>query len=274
MDIKYIFRRMRILRMVYYKIQQKRECAKIPSDIFESSTGKIQSLKNKYTGKRCFIVGNGPSLKVEDLDKIKDEYTFAANRIFTFYYKTEWRPTFYCVQDDVVLDSIKDDLKYAVDQSQNSFVSTKYYYMCSDDVKKSDKVLWMPMRYIPPKKNRYSFSDDISKEVIEGLTITYSAMQLAAYMGFSEIYLIGIDHNYVIEIDNDGNIIKEDRNIKEYFEEAEVKVEDKNLPKIVEMTRAYISAEKYSRKNGFRIYNATRGGKLEAYERVNLDQLV
>ena len=32
----------------------------------------MQSLKDKYQGERCFIVGNGPSLTVKDLDKLKD----------------------------------------------------------------------------------------------------------------------------------------------------------------------------------------------------------
>ena len=40
----------------------------------------IRSLQNKYEGKRCFIIGNGPSLTPEDLDRIKDEYSFASNR--------------------------------------------------------------------------------------------------------------------------------------------------------------------------------------------------
>ena len=99
-------------------------------------------------------------------------------------------------------------------------------------------------------------------------------MQLAAYMGFSEIYLLGVDHNYSIEIDSDGNIIKNDESVKNYFDEAKVSINDINLPKVVEMTRAYLSAERYSRDHGFRIFNATRGGKLEMFERVNFDVIV
>ena len=127
---------------------------------------------------------------------------------------------------------------------------------------------------IPPKKNMYKFSADITNQVIEGLTVTYSCIQLAAYMGFSEIYLLGVDHNYSVEIDSDGNIIKHDDHVKNYFDEAAVSINDINLPKVVEMTRAYLSAEKYSRDHGFRIYNATRGGKLEVFERVNFDTIV
>lgn len=59
----------------------------------------LKTLKGIHAGKRCFIIGNGPSLCAEDLDKLKDEYTFAANRIYEIFYLTEWRPTYYFVVD-------------------------------------------------------------------------------------------------------------------------------------------------------------------------------
>ncbi len=64
----------------------------------------ISRFKNKYSGKRCFIVGNGPSLNKLDLKKLDGEYTFAVNGIF---YKTEemgFVPTFYMVEDGHVID--------------------------------------------------------------------------------------------------------------------------------------------------------------------------
>ncbi len=42
----------------------------------------------------------------------------------------------------------------------------------------------------------FRFSDDSSKVVFAANTIVYSAIQLAVYMGFSEIYLTGCDCNY------------------------------------------------------------------------------
>lgn len=274
MDIKYYLRRMNTLRNICYFFHQKSEIGKIPKNEYDSSLERIRSMKGAYNGKRCFIIGNGPSLKATDLDKLKNEYTFAANRIFTIYGKTEWRPTFFCVQDYDVLKNMLDDIKATIGQSKYGFVSTKHYMVCKNTVSGLSNLNWMPMRMIPPKKNTYQFSDDVTKQVVEGLTITYSCMQLAAYMGFSEIYLLGVDHNYSIEIDSDGNIIKNDESVKNYFDEAKVSINDINLPKVVEMTRAYLSAERYSRDHGFRIFNATRGGKLEMFERVNFDVIV
>ena len=46
------------------------------------------------------------------------------------------------------------------------------------------------------------------------------------------------------------------------------------IPRIEETTIAYETAEKVAYKKGFRIFNSTRGGKLEAFERKNLDEVL
>ncbi len=273
MNIRKTLRQMRLPREIYYKLQLKKQLSVLPKELLKNNEEEFRKLKGKYAGKRCFIIGNGPSLTVDDLNKLKNEISFGSNRIFTIYGKTDWRPTFYANQDQDVLKNMLCELNDTVSQSDLSFMSAHNYTVCGEQLKDLNNVLWMQKRFSPPKKNTYGFSHDVSKEVIEGLTITYTCLQLAAYMGFSEIYLLGIDHNYPIEIDDDGNIVKNDDSVKAYFGDAMVSMSDINLPKIVEMTRAYISAEKYSRKNGFRIFNATRGGKLEAFERVDFDML-
>lgn len=229
---------------------------------------KLKSLKNKYEGKRCFIVGNGPSLNVEDLERLKNEITFGFNRIYYIFDKTDWRPTFYCSEDiQIIQNSIEEintlDIEYKFipiilkhDYSINIRLATYFNQIYNKNQ------LSMP-----------DFSDDISKYIACGGTVTYSAIQMAAYMGFKEIYLIGVDHSFARYKDKDGNII-EDKNAKDYFCDEYNKDKDKlNIPRLDESTLAYIKAEEYSRQHDFRIYNATRGGKLEVFERVNFDEL-
>src|SRR5699024_7865108 len=60
---------------------------------------RIEALRNCHKGERCFIIGNGPSLRAEDLDKLKNEITFACNRINLIFDQTDWRPTYYCITD-------------------------------------------------------------------------------------------------------------------------------------------------------------------------------
>ena len=49
---------------------------------------KIKAYKDMYKDHRCWIIGNGPSLVSEDLDQIKGEFSFAANKIYYILSKT------------------------------------------------------------------------------------------------------------------------------------------------------------------------------------------
>ena len=102
-----------------------------------------------------------------------------------------------------------------------------------------------------------------------GYTVTYDlALQIAAYMGFAEIYLIGIDHSNVGAVTDSRNHF-----ISDYFSSEEFNIYKNVTANFRAMNLAYQKAELYSRTHGFRIYNATRGGKLEVFDRVDLDDL-
>ncbi len=273
MGLKKALRKMRLLRTAYYKIQFKKDLKDIPKQVRLRNKDKLLQLKGAYQGKRCFIIGNGPSLTAQDLDMLTNEYTFASNRIFKIYEQTQWRPTFYCCQDSVVLENIQPQLKGVIPQSKTAFIAASQYKKCDKSIKETPNVVWMPLRFIPPKKNRFVFSENAEKEIIEGLTVTYSCIQLAVHMGFTEIYLLGVDHNYAIEFDEDGNVVSENKGLKNYFGGEENQKVVGTPPKVIQMTRAFISANRYSQNGNFQIYNATRGGKLEVFKRVDFDGL-
>lgn len=239
---------------------------------YEKTTyGKnLLTLKNKYKGKRCFIIGNGPSLKAKDLDRLKDEYTFAFNRIYYMFDQTDWRPTFYCTQDIKIAQSswkeIEDNIKTPyifapinLNWYYDVKLNTKYYF----NQKQTEKETDLPF-----------FSEDIVKEIGVGNTVAYTAMQIAVYMGFTEIYLLGIDHNFKVSQDRDGNVIV-DNTVKDYF--CDKYNEDKEnlfIPKLDVSTLAYVSARQYiDHHPNVKIYNATRGGKLEVFERIEFDSI-
>ena len=232
---------------------------------FLNSQKQIKKLKNIYSGHRCFIVGSGPSLQMEDLEMIKNEITFGTHRIYQIFDKTKWRPTFYCAQDSVLINDSADEI-CKIAKSISSFIA-----------------IVPERRYRPIKNAMYmnflakdfypefpEFSDDVSRLVVEGCTVTYMCLQIAAYMGFSEIYLIGVDHNYSTTLSPDGKIQHND-GVKDHFSDKDVIT---NVPALYKSTLAYEKAQEYAEKHGIKIYNATRGGKLEVFERVNFDDII
>lgn len=218
----------------------------------------LNSFKDKYKDKRVFIIGNGPSLTTEDLDKLTDEVTFATNRIFALYDKTKWRPSYYFCQDTKTIINNSEEIKKNI-KSQKFMrnlgkrrfpdKNTIFYYISSEQ-----------------KEGLPQFSSDITKCVYEGATVSYSMIQFAVYMGFKEIYLLGMDCNYTI---TDGKIAKDS-----YPEGMYDENKSGYLPEIEYNIKAYKEAKKYTEDHNIKIYNATRGGKLEVFERIDLDKVL
>ncbi len=78
---------------------------------FGENSRLLKSFKDKHKNKRAFILGNGPSLKLEDIEKLDSEITFAANKIYLLFNETKWRPTYYFVEDDLVFRQNYEEIK-------------------------------------------------------------------------------------------------------------------------------------------------------------------
>ena len=227
--------------------------------------------KDIHKGQRCFIIGNGPSLTPSDLTLLKEEYTFASNRIFYIFDKTPWRPTFYCGQDLVVLEDIADKLISFVDSCKEVFISSRCWHLVPDIIRKRSNVYFFFPKFKGAHK-KDDFSEHIEKFISDGGTITFAAMQMAVYMGFEEIYLLGCDHNYSSASFQNNSISNEDV-AGSYFEvmPSNIKL---TKPCTDNATLAYIYAKEYCDSHGIRVYNATRGGKLEVFERIRLEDVL
>ena len=228
----------------------------------KQSFPELTKLKNRHNGQRCFIVGNGPSLNVDDLEKIKNEISFGTHRIYDIFDTTTWKPTYYCAQDYVLIKKSAKDIDKKID-----FI--KYIGMTVSAIyPKMNNAIYLNMiseDFYPDLPN---FSEDISKCFYEGYTVTYMCLQIAVYMGFNEIYLLGVDHNYSVNLKADGTI--EHNNVQDHFSSDDI---IENLPQLDKSTLAYQAAKEFGDQHGIKIYNATRGGKLEIFERVDFDSL-
>ena len=227
----------------------------------------LKTLQGKYSEKRCFIIGNGPSLTAKDLDRLRDEYTFAFNRIYYIFDQTAWRPTFYCTQDAKIAQASAKEIKEKIDTPYLfAPINLKWY----EDVDIDTDYFFAPKlagESIP------EFSENIPSHIGVGNTVAYTAMQLAVYMGFSEIYLLGVDHSFQTYQDKDGNIIV-DPNAKDYF--CDQYNQDKDnlfVPKLDVSTSSYMAEQRYAEIHHVAIYNTTRGGKLEVFPRIDFDSL-
>lgn len=221
------------------------------------------NLKNKYeNSRRCFIVGNGPSLTVEDLDKLIDEDCFASNLIFKIFDNTKWRPKFYFIQD-----------RYArtgnfLNETNIENVFVGNYFWRTRTFSNKNAYCFKTIR-VTGENIDFSYNPVLG--VYDSYTITYTMIQFAVYMGYKEIYLLGIDHNYPYTLDDEGNIIKNSMEKGHFFlDENDREV----IANIRMMEKGYLKAKEVSEQLEVKIYNATRGGKLEIFERLDLKDVL
>lgn len=255
----------RIVWLIYKKGKLRKEAASIlPNVSYEG----IQKFHNTKQGKRCFIVGNGPSLKIEDLERIKQEDSFAVNRIYKIFDKTDWRPTYFFCQDTKVLEEIATNLQPVIESVEGVFLNAGVEII--NKYKNYENVYQFLLISLPYDRNLPKFSMNPAKGLYEGYTVAYACIQMAVYMGYSEIYIIGTDHNYNINKCSDGSVTQ-DNTVKNYMPGLEGNLWF--LPQVEKSTLAYRKARSVCEKNGIKIANATRGGKLEEFSRIDFDSL-
>lgn len=219
----------------------------------------LLSQKNKYYGKRCFIIATGPSMNKEDLMKLKNEYTFGVNSLCKIFDETGWETTFFGIQDKSVYRKLKEDISKL--HTTELFISSDNKDIDSISCKKHLYPFNIYNQKTPSEKFVYRFSDNIYKEVCGGFTIVYSMLQVAVYMGFKEIYLLGCDCNY-----------DDDKKKRHFIESGHFDPGYKTVG--LRMIEAYKVANDYIKNKDINIYNATRGGMLEIFPRVNLDEVL
>lgn len=223
----------------------------------------LASMKGSKKGKRCFIIGNGPSLNTKDLDLLAKEDSFGVNEIHRCFSETIWRPTYYLIMDRYS-KSTPEEIRDI--ECQTLFLGS--YYWRYNKVLRTDAICLHQKYYM--NNNNFKFSSDISKYIVNAPTVSYAAMQVAAYLGYSEIYLLGFDHSYSFEFDKNGKVIKTNEQNTHFYKDD--KAED-IIGDVWGMTKAYEAFRNYAIANNIKVYNASRGGKLNVFERINFDTL-
>lgn len=228
----------------------------------------LNELKNCHIGKRAFIICNGPSLKAEDLTKIHNngDISFASNKIHFIFQQTPWRPTYYTVMDESYQHSLLDVMNL-VPAAVKFFRITSF----STTKKVQSATAWLNAYGDKDLLENPKFSEDISKIIYTIGTVTYAMLQMAVHMGIREIYIIGCDNSYGKEIKKDGTIVNHGG--ASYFAGSNDNKSNSPIAATWQMDLAYEFARKYADNHDIKIFNATRGGYLEAFQRVEFDSL-
>ncbi len=187
----------------------------------------IKDFKNLYgENKRCFILASGPSLKDLDLSLLKNRITIGLNRSFMAYPDTKY----HCVFDHRLFNLYENELK-----------KTRYLFTIDD------RPFGIPIKLLGTK----GFSWNLEEGIYSGYTISYFGLQLAIYLGFKEIYFLGLDLN---NLGSQTHFFGHDFNSKDH--------DNTEYPK---MLKSFEEISETLKHRGIKVYNCSKESKLECF---------
>lgn len=226
---------------------------------------ELKKIKDMHTDKIGVLVGNGPSVKLKELERMKKDkniISFGANRFYLCYDQTSFRPDYVLSSDQQMIDDFGNEI---VDNNPNSKI---FFASLSKPQHINNNFIWLKLIHGRP----FKFSHDIKPSLMCSGGTLIAAIQLGYYMGIRKFYLYGVDHNFSYEKNQDNqNDAKGDGNhfIKNYRSGKAWQ-----SPKMELVEEAFIKCDKiFRQENGF-LKNATKGGKLEVLERINFEHVI
>jgi hypothetical protein len=225
------------------------------------SRRKLRVRYNQHVGQKAVIVCNGPSLLTTNFDLLSGVFTFGLNKINLLFDKSNFRPSCIVAVNPFVIE-------------QNAS-----FYNMTDIPVFIDSA---GMRWVRPRSNisfmhstgDAGFARDCSMSIYQGHTVTYVAMQLAYHMGFTEVALIGCDHNFAVDGPANATVVageKDESHFDPNYFAGGVKWQ---LPDLFESEVAYARAKNIYEAHGRTLINATEGGKLDVLDRRSLAEFI
>jgi hypothetical protein len=248
------------------------------------------NLKNKHKGEKCFILGSGPSIKDEDLKPLKNEIVFALNNFYVHddfseimsgdvekYYmtapihppqtETEWKEWFSDMENNMpkyvnLIFGISNQINTAkrILDHHNLFEhNQKYWFYGGINI-----------------NDYYNFKQrdiDITRMTWIADTVSIYSLIFALYMGFSEIYLLGMDHNYICN--NESNYRFYQKGIHQN-NEVERTIKDASRTKHLSfgMYKIFHQYELLSNNSHTKIYNSSRNSLLDVFKYVKFSESI
>lgn len=223
---------------------------------------RFNKMKNSQQGQRCFIIGNGPSLNKMDLGLLKNEFTIGLNRIYLLFPKMGFSTTYYVAVNKLVVEQCAHEIENLPMPKFISWHARKSINFTPDVIFVCD-----------PGSYQLDFSKNPPLRMWEGATVTYVAMQIAFYLGFSQVILIGVDHNFTTKGEPHKAVISEGADPNHFSPDYFNKGFLWQLPDLETSEQAYKLAKQNFEQDGREILDATVDGKLKVFPKVDYQSL-
>lgn len=225
------------------------------------SLAELESYRNAHHGERCFIIGNGPSLRQTDLSKLRGEFTFGLNRIYLLFPELGFSTSCLVSVNDLVLEQSAAEIGQL---SLPKFITWRARRCLKDD----PRTIFLDTDYTGAE----NFSGEARGRLFEGFTVTYVALQLAFFMGFQQAILVGVDHSFTTQGPANQAVVSQGDDPNHFAPNYFGKGYKWQLPDLAGSERAYELARQAYAAAGRSVLDATVGGKLTVFPKVDYNQ--
>jgi hypothetical protein len=247
-----------VLRHIYSTL--RKDAALWSDPRWRKSFEKLLKYKDKHCGERCFIIGNGPSLKRTNLSHLKNEVTIGLNRIYLLFDELGFSTSYYVSVNKLVIKQFASDIE-ALPMAK--FIN----WSARDTIEYTSNMIFLHSRPGP------AFYQNLVEGVWEGATVTYVAMQIAYYLGFDTVVLIGVDHSFATKGKPHSTVTSQGDDPNHFDDRYFGKGVTWQLPDLEMSEVAYRIAKYQFESKGRKIIDATVGGKLDVFPKVQYERL-
>lgn len=221
--------------------------------------------QDKHVGETCVIIGNGPSLRETPLELLQRFPTFGLNRINLFWETTGFVPTYHVCVNALV---IEQSLPEMVSMPSPNFISWRG--LSPSQLAAREDVF--PLLSRPG----LGFSDDLTRGVHEGHTVTFVALQLAYIFGFSRAILVGVDHRFSPQHNGEPNaaVVSQAPDVSHFDPRYFGPGYRWQLPDLAASERSYVAARQAFNEAGRSVLDATVHGQLQVFPKIDLRHLL
>ena len=242
-------------------------------------SARLGALRGAYRGKRCVIMGSGPSLNHMDLECLRGEYVWGVNKCYLLFDRLSWRPAFYVAVDRRVVPDISSQLMELVHGLGDTRFFFPVHFRFDGMLASGSNVYWYVERLGSPGDGScVGFTDDAARWVSPVRTVTVAALQLAVHLGFNPIYLIGCDTSYAVgssvrrDVDDPDRLTSTVDDDFNHFDPSYFGAGSQwHEPHVERMIEHYTLSKRACDALGVEVLDATVGGKLTVFPKVDYE---
>lgn len=247
----------------------------------DSVLARNKELKDKYKGKKCFILGSGPSIKKEDLGVLEGQIVMTQNNFHMHDQIDVLKPKFHVVVPKYQSKSFDNDwIEWIKDMEEKLPDDCLYFfgkntkYLIDSKTNMGDRTYYINQGLNPLYLNKTNC--DISKRIMNVPSAITQCLMTAVYMGFSNIFLLGMDLNQIVQLGSGRDNLRWYGHSKITANQAEKDIEDTILKsgniyfEHWKMWRQLNMIDEYAKTQNVRIGNASKHGLLNVYPRIDL----